>query len=201
MFVRHAPYGDDGKITATLQWDSGDPSVGIPAGWGEETGIEIELDGWTVYLSWSDYDWAHHKPLHDPAEWIVDDFEIATGPSDPRAKLPTALAVLRGQIRSRLLSLSELPDALGVVRAVWGDWRAAERLLAASEALFEVSGEIDRVIWDAEQGQGLEGIALLNLLDELRKVENAARRELEIATIIDRDRRGIRDYSNQRGEH
>lgn len=188
----------DGVIyRATVGWDSGDPSAGIPPGWSEDTGVEIIAGRFVTYLQWRDIT----GTLTDPAEFHVESVELTYHWKDqgkhyitlaytPHSApgLHSSMLWTQEEVGS-VLRLSALPEVLEVVQGALEDFKAAERLQALQEQLWMMEGEPERIRFAAdERGRGLTA------------KEQADIRQLE--TAIDQLRRDLAEaltIAQQRG--
>lgn len=192
------------KITATFKWDSGDPSVGIAEGWGEDTCAEIECGPFKTWITWCDFSFdttraapgnmrERHRvdvDFNDPATWVITQVQheyrtegrsvmlAEADESDPRTTSFLSGAVLR---------LSELPEVLEVVREAWADANASARLSAARENVQMLEAEVDAVKWHMSASD--EPLTTDEIkLDDLVQALSEAREEAQAAYDHARER-------------
>ena len=112
------------NIEVTFEWDPGDRSVGISAGWGADTGASVTAHGITTIIAFIVDDRV------DPAEWEVDQIDVSVADAnvgviyDPQQGWPR-----------QPLKLGAMVDVCNAVTAEW------QRILEAQEAAAEAEAE------------------------------------------------------------
>lgn len=144
---------NEAQIKVSINWDAGDPSVGINPGWGgEETGAEIKAGNFSTYIFFD-------VNIDHPVEkWFIDDMQTvyrfqrddgSTGSKilldeDSQAK-PTGPP----------LQLLDFPDVCEAVRATWEQIQAIEAIEIAAEDTLGLKSAIDNLEWNLRENAGL----------------------------------------------
>lgn len=119
---------NDAEIDVSFQWDNGDASVGIGAGWGEETGAEIKVGQLSTFVTF-------YVDDREPVEnWLVDDIQVTVRDGDRHVYF----ADLVNQQPPTKATLVLFPEICAAVKTTWEQLQAQEAVENAHDIVYEL---------------------------------------------------------------
>lgn len=181
-------------ITATVEWSDGIPHTrteqGEPAGWTENTEVEITFGRFTLSMSFQDTE-SNGQSITEPAQWIVD--EVATSYRLGDGRKQTLAWGEKPKRKGGHLRLSALPEVLEVVQDAYEDHMALERLQRAQESVHLLESQADAIRSEGAVYGYRQSLSVKEAADirQLEAAADEARRDLAEAERVATER-GVR---------
>ena len=118
---------DNAAIVVTIEWDNGDSSSGIGAGWGERTGAVVKVGPIYCFFGVEPDD----KPVE---QWRLVEAQLCyEGEPNPHGQCPLKLLADEMGPEEQHCTLAETPIICRVIKETWEQFQAQRELESAAD--------------------------------------------------------------------